>query len=96
VVLNALFLKGAFASGAATRPMAEADGFAAEKRLFRFSLSYLFLHFGAIARRCALRRRVWEADPMPITQPTNCTRAASDAISAWRCASWPSSPSSSA
>jgi protoheme IX farnesyltransferase len=25
---------------------AEADGYAAEKRLFRFSLGYLFLHFG--------------------------------------------------
>jgi protoheme IX farnesyltransferase len=38
VVLNAIFLKGAFASGAATRRPAEADGFAAEKRVFRFSL----------------------------------------------------------
>jgi protoheme IX farnesyltransferase len=48
VVLNAIFLKHAFAVWRRDEATAEADGFAAEKRLFRFSLSYLFLHFGAL------------------------------------------------
>jgi protoheme IX farnesyltransferase len=38
VVLNAIFLKHAFAVWRRDEATAEADGFAAEKRLFRFSL----------------------------------------------------------
>jgi protoheme IX farnesyltransferase len=56
VVLNAIFLKHAFAVWRRDETTAEADGFAAEKRLFRFSLSYyLFLHFGALLADASLR-----------------------------------------
>jgi protoheme IX farnesyltransferase len=55
VVLNAIFLKHAFAVWRRDEATAEADGFAAEKRLFRFSLSYLFLHFGALLADASLR-----------------------------------------
>jgi len=55
VVLNAIFLIRAFAVWRRDEATAEADGFAAEKRLFRFSLSYLFLHFGALLADAALR-----------------------------------------
>jgi protoheme IX farnesyltransferase len=55
VVLNAIFLKHAFAVWRRDEGTAEADSFAAEKRLFRFSLSYLFLHFGALLADAALR-----------------------------------------
>ena len=55
VVLNALFLKGAVAIWRRDEPTAEADGYAVEKRFFRFSLSYLFLHFGALMADAALR-----------------------------------------
>jgi protoheme IX farnesyltransferase len=48
VVLNALFLKGAIGLARRDEAMAEADRYAAEKRFFRFSLTYLFLHFGAL------------------------------------------------
>ncbi|MDF0602411.1 heme o synthase [Psychromarinibacter sp. C21-152] len=47
-VLNALFLKGAWTVWRRDEPAAEADGYAAERKLFRLSLSYLFLHFGAL------------------------------------------------
>jgi protoheme IX farnesyltransferase len=55
VVLNAIFLKHAFAVWRRDETTAEADGFAAEKRLFRFSLYYLFLHFGALLADASLR-----------------------------------------
>ena len=55
VVLNAIFLIRAFAVWRRDEATAEADGFVAEKRLFRFSLSYLFLHFGALLADAALR-----------------------------------------
>jgi protoheme IX farnesyltransferase len=55
VGLNAIFLKHAFTVWRRDEGTAEADGFAAEKRLFRFSLSYLFLHFGALLADAALR-----------------------------------------
>jgi heme o synthase len=35
--------------------VAEADGYAVEKRVFRFSLYYLFLHFGALLVDAGLR-----------------------------------------
>jgi len=49
VVLNALFLRGAWAIWRRDEAMAEADDFRVEKSFFRFSLYYLFAHFGAIA-----------------------------------------------
>ncbi len=48
VVLNAIFLKGAFDIWRRDEVMAEADSYAVEKWVFKFSLLYLFLHFGAL------------------------------------------------
>lgn len=48
VVLNAMFLKGAYDIWRRDEPQAEADGYKVEKSFFRLSLWYLFLHFGAI------------------------------------------------
>src|SRR6056297_1232101 len=48
LVLNAWFLKGAVAIWRRDEGMAEADKYRAEKDFFRFSLYYLFLHFGAL------------------------------------------------
>lgn len=48
LVLNALFLKGAFDIWRRTEAQAEADDYKVEKSFFRLSLWYLFLHFGAI------------------------------------------------
>jgi protoheme IX farnesyltransferase len=55
IVLNAIFLKGAWAIWLRDETAAEADGYAVEKRFFRFSLSYLFLHFGALLVDAGLR-----------------------------------------
>ncbi len=48
VVLNALFLRGAWAIWRRDEAMAEADSYRVEKRFFRLSLWYLFAHFGAL------------------------------------------------
>ena len=53
--LNALFLKGAWEIRCRDEATAEADGYATEKRVFRFSLYYLFLHFGALLVDAGLR-----------------------------------------
>ena len=47
---------------------AEADGYRAEKRFFRLSLSYLFLHFAALLADAALRAAgpVWQGWPQLI------------------------------
>jgi heme o synthase len=55
VVLNAIFLKGAWEIWRRSEDAAEADGYVVEKRFFRFSLSYLFLHFGALLADAGLR-----------------------------------------
>lgn len=55
IVLNAIFLRHAHAVWRRDEAAAEADAYAAEKRLFRFSLSYLFLHFGALLADGMLR-----------------------------------------
>ncbi|RVT82793.1 protoheme IX farnesyltransferase [Rhodobacteraceae bacterium CCMM004] len=55
VVLNALFMKGAWEIWRRDEAAAEADAYAVEKRVFRFSLWYLFLHFGALLADAALR-----------------------------------------
>ena len=55
LVLNAVFLKGAWDIWRRDEPTAEADGYAVEKRVFRFSLYYLFLHFGALLADAGLR-----------------------------------------
>jgi heme o synthase len=55
VVLNAIFLKGAWEIWRRSEDAAVADGYVVEKRFFRFSLSYLFLHFGALLADAGLR-----------------------------------------
>jgi len=55
VVLNALFLRGAWRIWRRDEAMAEADNYAVEKSVFRFSLYYLFLLFGAFLAEAALR-----------------------------------------
>jgi protoheme IX farnesyltransferase len=60
VVLNLLFLQGALRIWRRDEVLAEADNYAVEKRFFRFSLYYLFLHFGALlADAVLLRLGVW-------------------------------------
>ena len=54
VVLNAMFLKGAYDIWRRDEAQAEADGYKVEKSFFRLSLWYLFLHFGAIAAEALL------------------------------------------
>ena len=48
LVLNALFLMGAVRIWQSNEDDSEADNFAVERKFFRLSLYYLFLHFGAI------------------------------------------------
>ncbi|MEM9432512.1 MAG: heme o synthase [Pseudomonadota bacterium] len=49
ILLNVKFLLGAVRLWRRSEAEADADGYKAEKSFFRFSLSYLFLHFGALA-----------------------------------------------
>jgi len=55
VVLNARLLWGARTLARRSEAAAEADGYRAEKAFFGFSLSYLFLLFGALLADAALR-----------------------------------------
>ncbi|MFW5654870.1 MAG: heme o synthase [Roseicyclus sp.] len=55
IVLNAVFLGLALRVWRRDEARAEADAYAVEKRLFRFSLAYLFLHFGALLVDAMLR-----------------------------------------
>jgi heme o synthase len=48
LVLNAMFLRGAWGIWKRDEAQSEADGYKVEKRFFRFSLAYLFLHFTAL------------------------------------------------
>lgn len=52
--LNAWFIVGAFRIWRRDEALAEADRYAVEKAFFRFSLYYLFLHFGAFLLQAAL------------------------------------------
>ena len=54
VVLNALFLKGAWAIWRRDEGTAEADAYKVERSFFKLSLLYLFAHFGAIALDTAM------------------------------------------
>ncbi|MCX7567611.1 heme o synthase [Sulfitobacter sp. F26169L] len=54
LVLNGLFLKGAFEIWRRDEDMSEADNFATERKFFRLSLWYLFAHFVAILVEAAL------------------------------------------
>ncbi len=55
VALNAWFLVGAWRIWRRDEAVAEADKYAVEKAVFRFSLLYLFLHFGAFLVEAALK-----------------------------------------
>jgi len=55
VVLNAIFVKGAVDIWRRDEVVSEADKYAVEKRVFRFSLLYLFLQFGAFLIEAALK-----------------------------------------
>jgi len=55
VLLNARFAYGAWLVWRRDEVAAEADGYATEKWLFRISLSYLFVHFGALLIEAGLR-----------------------------------------
>ena len=55
VVLNAMFLGGAVRIWRRDEAQADADGYAVEKKFFRLSLLYLFLHFGAILAEAMLK-----------------------------------------
>ncbi len=48
IILNGLFLKGAFDIWRRDDAVADADNYAAEKKFFKLSLYYLFLHFTAL------------------------------------------------
>lgn len=54
-VLNLGFLWGAWRIWRRDETQAEADGYATEKSVFKFSLLYLFLHFGAFLAEAALK-----------------------------------------
>ncbi|WP_299557444.1 heme o synthase [uncultured Sulfitobacter sp.] len=55
LVLNALFLKGAYDIWQRDEDLSEADNFAVERKFFRLSLWYLFAHFGAILIEAGLK-----------------------------------------
>ncbi len=55
IVLNLWFVKGAFEIWRRDEEMAEADNYKTEKAVFRFSLYYLFLSFGALLADAGLR-----------------------------------------
>ncbi|MEM1065629.1 MAG: heme o synthase [Pseudomonadota bacterium] len=55
LALNAWFVVGAVRIWRRDEAMAEADNFAVEKGFFRFSLLYLFAHFGALLVDAGLR-----------------------------------------
>lgn len=56
LVLNALFLRGAWTIWRRDEAASEADNFKAEKSFFKLSLLYLFAHFGAILVEAGLDR----------------------------------------
>ena len=55
VVLNAMFIKGAWAIRQRDEAEAVADGYRVEKSVFKLSLVYLFAHFGALLVDAGLR-----------------------------------------
>ncbi len=55
LVMNAWFLKGAWEIWRRDETQAEADGYRVEKTVFRVSLYYLFLHFGALLVEATLK-----------------------------------------
>ncbi|MEO0363053.1 MAG: hypothetical protein AAF322_18170, partial [Pseudomonadota bacterium] len=64
--LSAEFLRLAWRVGFRSEAAAEADGHRAEKRLFKFSILYLFLIFGALAAEAALAAVGLSASPLAL------------------------------
>lgn len=60
IVLNLLFIKGAYGLWKRSEAQAEADKYQAERKFFRLSLYYLFLHFTALLVQAAVGFS-WEA-----------------------------------
>ncbi|WP_439141042.1 heme o synthase [Planktotalea sp.] len=56
IVLNILFVKGAWDILNRDEEMSEVDNFKAERGFFKLSLMYLFLHFGAILVEAVMQR----------------------------------------
>ncbi|WP_299784876.1 heme o synthase [uncultured Marivita sp.] len=60
VVLNAMFLRGAYQIWRRDEDMSEEDNFLIERKFFKLSLLYLFAHFGAILIEAGLDKiGVW-------------------------------------
>ncbi|MEO0676807.1 MAG: heme o synthase [Pseudomonadota bacterium] len=59
VIANAIFLRDAYRIWRRNEDNAEADNFKVEKSFFKFSLLYLFLHFGAIWLEAVLPLGAW-------------------------------------
>ncbi|MGR3570648.1 heme o synthase [Brevirhabdus sp.] len=55
LVMNGLFLAGAWQIWKRDEAAAEADRYATERKFFKLSLIYLFVHFGALLGEAALR-----------------------------------------
>ncbi len=55
IVLNTIFVKGAWDIWRRDEGVAEADKYAVEKRVFKFSLAYLFVQFAAFLVEAALK-----------------------------------------
>lgn len=55
IVLNAMFLRGAWAIRQRDEAAAESDSYRVEKSFFKLSLAYLFVHFGALLIDASLR-----------------------------------------
>ncbi|MDR7126920.1 heme o synthase [Pseudotabrizicola sp. 4114] len=55
IALNAIFLKGAYDIWKRPEAQAEGDKYAVEKKFFKFSLAYLFLHFAAFLVEALLK-----------------------------------------
>lgn len=55
VILNGVFIKGAYDIWRRDETVAEADKYAVEKRVFKFSLVYLFAHFAAFLIEAVLK-----------------------------------------
>jgi heme o synthase len=59
LILNAQFIHGAWKLRRRTDAAAQSDRYAAERRYFRLSLIYLFLHFAALIGDASLRATGW-------------------------------------
>ena len=55
LVLNTLFLKGAYNIWRRDEVISDGDDYAVERKFFKLSILYLFLHFGAILAEALLR-----------------------------------------